>query len=239
MLVKTEAIVLHTLKYGEARIIVDMYTRSHGRLSFIVNAPRSEKSKIKKQYLQPLTILQVEADIRPQQQLQKLREASILVPLTLLLSDAKKLSVGLFVSEFLFHALKGEQQNEPLFDYVRSSLEWLDSGNKGVANFHLVFLMHMSRFLGFYPNLETAGDYFDLRGATFCTVPPLHRDVLLPQEASHIRLLMRMSYATMHVFRLNRTERNRILELLLLYYRLHLPAFPELRSTAVLQELYQ
>jgi DNA repair protein RecO (recombination protein O) len=61
----------------------------------------------------------------------------------------------------------------------------------------------------------------------------------MPQEASHIRLLMRMDFATMHLFRLSRAERNRILELLLHYYRLHLPDFPELRSVQVLQELFE
>lgn len=239
MLVKTEGIVLHSLKYGEQRVIVDIFTREQGRLSFIVPVPRSERSKIKKQYLQPLTLLQLECDVRPQQQLQKLRDASLLQPLPSLLSDPKKLTICLFVSEFLYHALKGEQQNTPLFDYVRSSIEWLDGCQDTFANFHLVFLMRTARFLGFFPNLEEEGDYFDLRGATFCSAPPLHRDFLLPQEAGRIRLLMRMDYPTMHLFRLSRLERGRILEILLLYYRLHLPAFPELRSVAVLQELYR
>jgi len=238
MLTKTEAIVLHALKYGEKQMIVDMFTREHGRLSFIVPLPRSERAKIKKQYLQPLTLLQVEADVRPLAQLQKLREATLLVPLPALLAEPKKLSVALFVAEFLYHALKGEQQNTPLFDYVRQSMEWLDGCQGTVANFHLVFLMRLSRFLGFWPNLEEEGDYFDLRAASFCTEPPLHRDFLLPQEAGHIRLLMRMDFPTMHLFRLTRAERARILEILLLYYRLHLPAFPELRSLQVLQELY-
>ena len=238
MLTKTEAIVLHALKYGERQMIVDMFTREHGRLSFIVSLPRSERSKLKKQYLQPLTLLQIEADIRPQVQLQKLRDVGLLQPLPSLLSHAEKLSVGLFISEFLYHALKGEQRNELLFDYVRGSLEWLDGTQGPVANFHLVFLMRLSRFLGFYPNLEDEGDYFDLRGAVFTAQPPLHRDFLLPQESTHIRLLMRMDYSTMHLFRLSRPERARILEILLLYYRLHLPAFPELRSLSVLKDLY-
>lgn len=238
MLTKTEAIVLHALKYGEKQMIVDMFTREHGRLSFIVSLPRSERSKLKKQYLQPLTLLQIEADIRPQVQLQKLRDVGLLQPLPSLLSHAEKLSVGLFISEFLYHALKGEQRNELLFDYVRGSLEWLDGTQGPVANFHLVFLMRLSRFLGFYPNLEDEGDYFDLRGAVFTAQPPLHRDFLLPQESTHIRLLMRMDYSTMHLFRLSRPERARILEILLLYYRLHLPAFPELRSLSVLKDLY-
>lgn len=60
----------------------------------------------------------------------------------------------------------------------------------------------------------------------------------MPEEAERIRTLMRMDFATMHLFRLSRAERHRILELLLTYYRLHLPSFPELKSVEVLQEMY-
>ena len=231
-IIKTEAIVLHSLKYGEGRIIVDIFSREQGRLSLIVSAPRSERSKIKKQYLQPLTLLMLECDVRPQAQLQKVREATLLTPLPSLFSDAKKLSIGLFVSEFLYHALKGEQRNVPLFDYVRSSIEWLDAAIGPIANFHLVLLMRMARFLGFYPNMESEGDYFDLSEGTFGQ----RRDDRI--AATTVRQLMRMDYPTMHLFRLSRQERLQILQTLLHYYELHLPAFPELRSLSVLKELY-
>ena len=151
---KTEAIVLHSVKYGEQKIIVDMFTRQCGRLSFAVPLPRSAHGKMKKQYFQPLTLLYIEADIRPQQSLQRLSEVSLLAPLSSLLTDPSKLAIGLFVCEFLYHALRDEQRNEPLFDYVRTSIEWLDGRECDFANFHLVFLMHLSRFLGFYPNLS-------------------------------------------------------------------------------------
>ena len=72
-IVKTEGIVLHALKYGEQRIIVDVFTRSDGRMSFIVPVPRSERARIKKQYLQPLTLLLLECDVGPRQQSQKAR----------------------------------------------------------------------------------------------------------------------------------------------------------------------
>jgi len=252
MLQKTEALVLRSLKYGEQQLIVDMFTREHGRLSFIVSVSRSPRASAKKLYFQPLTLLYIETDVRPLQQLQKLRNVALMQPLQSLLSIPDKLAIGLFVAEFLTHALKGEQQNEPLFSYVCSSLQWLDGAPAHYANFHLVFLMRLSRFLGFYPNLEEGGVksmekgakkdfhlFFDLRAATFCGSIPLHRDFLLPSEAANIALLMRMDYATMHLFHFSHQQRQRILEVLLLYYRLHLPDFPELRSLAVLQELYK
>jgi DNA repair protein RecO (recombination protein O) len=157
----------------------------------MVNVPKTSRGRLKKQYFQPLSLLNVEVDVRPRVQLQRLRHAAMAVVYGSLAFERGKLAVGLFLAEFLYRALRGEQQpDERLFDYIRHSLEWLDQRPSGYANFHLVFLMHLSRFLGFYPNLEQVpGDnYFDLRAGTFCVAPPLHRDFLMPQEASMMTL---------------------------------------------------
>ena len=241
MLTKTQAIVLHSLKYGETRLIVDMFTRSQGRQSFIVSIPKSVKGKIKKQLFQPLTLLEIESDLRPKLQLQKLSDVRLASPFSSIPFDPNKLSISLFIAEFLYYALRSEQHNEPLFDYIVNSIQWLDAQTDRFANFHLVFLMRLSRFLGFYPNLDhyQTGDYFDLRESVFLSTPPVHRDFLHPQEAEKIQLMMRMDFPTMHLFRMSHQERNRLLEVSLIYYRLHIPDFQELKSVSVLQELYQ
>lgn len=222
-------------------MIVDMFTRDYGRLSYIVSLPKSQKSKVKKQFFQPLNLVEFESDVRPKQQLQKLKDIRLLNPFVSIPFEPDKLSISLFISEFLYHALRSEQRNELLYDYVASSVLWLDGQNSHYANFHLVFLLRMSRFLGFYPNLENykEGDYFDLQESVFLPNPPMHRFFLYPLEAEKILLMMRMDYPTMHLFQLSHQERNRFLEITLLYYRLHLPDFPEMKSLSVLQELYQ
>ncbi len=246
MLIKTKAIVLHSFKFGESRMIVDMFTCEAGRLSFAVPIPKTSKGRLKKQYFQPMTLLEVECDIRQRIQLQKLKDARLLTTYATIPFSPEKLAISLFVAEFLYHALRSEQQNKSLFAYVCDSMQWLDMATTGYANFHLTFLMRLSRFLGFYPNLEECeeknekfGDLlFDLREARFCRMTPLHRDFLDSNEAQMIHLLMRMDFPTMHLFRLSYQERNRIVEVLLQYYRLHIPQFPELKSLAVLQELW-
>lgn len=234
--------MLHFLKYGESKLVVDMFTRLYGRLTFMVPLSQSLRSKMKKQYFQPLTLLYIEVDVRPQAQMQKLHDVALLVPMPSLLSEPSKLAIALFTSEFLYHALRDEQQNGALFDYLHHSIDWLDKCEHDYANFHLVFLIHMSRFLGFYPNIEDREEasmlIFDMREGHFCKEIPVHRDFLMPDEARHVRLLMRMDYATMHLFRLNHAARNRILDVLIHYYRLHLPALPEMRSLEVFRELY-
>ena len=254
MLVKTEAIVLHAFKYGETRIIVDMFTREQGRLSFIVPLPKTQKSRLKKQYFQPMTLLEVECDLRQRVQLQKLKDARMLTAYANIPFSPEKLAISLFTAEFLYHALRSEQKDVPLFSYICDSMLWLDTVETGFANFHLTFLMRMSRFLGFYPNLDLTPNpsqrsegilkdegselFFDLREGRFCSSAPMHRDVLQPAEAGLIRQMMRMDFPTMHLFQLSRHDRNRITEVLLHYYRLHIPQFPELKSLSVLQELW-
>ncbi|MDO4985044.1 MAG: DNA repair protein RecO [Prevotella sp.] len=241
MLTKTQAIVLHAIKYGETRLIVDMFTKVFGRQAFIVSIPKTPKGKVKKQFFQPLTILEIETDIRPRQQLQKLHDVRLAAPFASIPFEPDKLAISLFVAEFLYYALRSEQRNELLYEYLENSIVWLDGQQSSFANFHLVFLLRLTRFLGFYPNLDDYkdGDYFDLRESVFMPMPPVHRDFLHPDEAQKVQLMMRMDFPTMHLFRMSHQERNRLLEVSLKYYRLHLPDFPEMKSIEVLQALYQ
>lgn len=239
MLTKSRAIVLHTLKYGESSMIVDMFTESNGRQAFSVRIPKTSKAKVKKQYFQPLTILDIEFDYRQRSDLQRLRDVRVFVPFSSIPFEPIKISVAFFIAEFLYHATRGEQQNELLYRYVENSILWLDTCDSGFANFHMVFMMRLARFLGFYPNLEdyVEGCYFDLRNASFTDVAPLHADFLMPQDAEKINQLMRMGYETMHLFRMSHNDRNRITDVVLHYYRLHIPQMPELRSLEVVREL--
>ena len=206
-----------------------------------MSIPKTPKGKVKKQFFQPLTILEIETDIRPRQQLQKLHDVRLASPFASIPFEPDKLAISLFVAEFLYYALRSEQRNELLYEYLENSIVWLDGQQSSFANFHLVFLLRLTRFLGFYPNLDDYkdGDYFDLRESVFMPMPPVHRDFLHPEEAQKVQLMMRMDFPTMHLFRMSHQERNRLLEVSLKYYRLHLPDFPEMKSIEVLQALYQ
>lgn len=240
MTIKTEAIVLHSLKYGEQRIIVDMFTVEYGRQSFIVNIPKGRRGGMGKQLFQPLTILEVTADSSPHGQLYKLKTAHVAVPYLSLPFSAVKLSLSLFLSDFLYQALKGEQQNVPLYMYIKDSLMWLDACDRPVSNFHLVFMLRLAQFIGFGPNTEgySEGDVFDLRACAFSSTVPVHSDYIAAGEAAVISTVTRINYATMHLFHFTRAERNRLVDMLVRYYCIHLPDFAPLKSLPVLRELF-
>lgn len=240
MTVKTRAIVLRNLKYGDQSLIVDMLTEQLGRVSFAVRLPKTAKGKLKKQLFQPLTIVDVEFDHHERASLQHIRDIRIATPYYNIGTHPAKLAEAIFLADFLSHATQNEQQNVPLYAYVENCLLWLDAAETGFANFHLVFMMRLSRFLGFFPNLDdyAPGCCFDLREAQFTSVVPLHSDYLKPPEAARVQTLMRMDFPNMHLFQMNRTERNEITATLVHYYRLHVPQMPELQSLGVLQELF-
>lgn len=241
MLQKTQGIVLHTLKYKDTSLIVEIYTEAMGRASFMVGIPRSRKAAVKSVLFQPLALVELEADFRPNATIYKVKEAKSVHPFATLPYDPYKSSIALFLAEFLYRAIREEAENRPLFAYLQHSIIWLDECRGSFANFHLVFLMRLSRFLGLYPNLDNyaVGDYFDLQNACFTSLrPQTHNHYIGPQEASRLTTLMRMNYDTMHLFGMNRTDRTRCLTILNDYYRLHLPDFPVLKSLEVLRELF-
>lgn len=238
---KVHGIVLRTVKYGDSSLIVDLFTEGHGRQSFMTSIARSKRSVRTVSLWQPLSMVEFQADIRPgASRLPRPVDVQQYYSYSDLPFSPIKSSLAIFISEFLCAALREEKDNAPLYSYLESSLQWLDMSDNpsAIANFHLVFLMHLSQFIGIYPNTEDSGNYFDLLAGTFTHGQPMHSHFLKPEEARYLPILFRMNYATMHLFHFSRAARMRILSVLNTYYRLHVPSFPELKSLDVLHEMF-
>lgn len=243
-------IVLRTVKYGDSSVIVDLFTEGRGRQSFMTSTLRAKRSVRNVSFWQPLSMVEFHTEIRPNGTSSPLGGTRGGLPrpndvrtyynyMDLPFSPIKS-TLALFLAEFLSAALREEKENLPLYRYIESSLQWLDmvESPASMANFHLAFLIHLSRFMGIYPNLEHPDHYFDLLAGTYSDRQPDHAHFLKRQEAQVLPILFRMDYANLHLFRLSRKERMRILQVLNEYYRLHVPNFPELKSLEVLQEFY-
>ena len=251
-------IVLRTVKYGDSSIIVDLFTESHGRMSFMTSTVRAKRSVRSVSFWRSLSMVEFNADIRlgGTSSLQGGNRGGLPRPsdvcayynyIDLPFSPVKS-TIALFLAEFLSAALREEKESVPLYRYIESSLQWLDmvQSPTSIANFHLAFLMHLSRFLGIYPNLDLKCQlstvncqlYFDLLAGSYCDRQPPHAHFLQGDEARALPTLFRMDYPTMHLFRFSRQQRQRILHVLNEYYRLHIPGFPELKSLEVLHAVF-
>lgn len=239
MLEKTRGIVLHSLRYGDDSMIVDILTESKGNVSFLVKVPRSRHAAMKAQLLRPLSVLQLEVDYRANRSLQRLKELHVEVPYVSIPYEPMKSVVAMFLGEMLYYSLRNEAKNERLFEFLVQSFAWYDMAVSNYVNFHLAFLIKLMRYLGFWPNCDESGEgrFFDLHDASFTSVRPAHGQCLNAEESSWVPRFLKMNYMTMSKFRMNRTQRNYVTDALVRYYRIHIPDFPQLKSLDVLREI--
>jgi len=233
-------IVLRTLRYNDTSVIVDMFTDVYGYMSFLVRQSKARRRNTASAFWQPLSMLEFQADIRSSSALPRPSDVRFYLKYTNVPLSPVKTSIFLFIAEFLSVSLREEKKNIPLYTYIESSLQWFDEARfpTAIANFHLVFLMHMCRFIGIYPNFENPSVYFDLISGTYQSFQPVHPHFLKDSEALILPLLFRMNYYTSHLFKLSSGQRHRIIEVLNDFYSIHLPNFPKLRSLEVLHAVF-
>lgn len=244
MIEKTRGIVLGTVPYKDNRMIVVMYTREHGRLSFATPLGATRKSRSRSLLFQPLNILEFSMDHSDVPgKLSYIKDPKNLFPYGTIPFDPCKQSLALFLQEFLLKVLRMEEDlpNKSLYAFLEHSLRFLDSLERGYSNFHLVFLMKLARFLGLSPNLEGYDpmSYFDMQSASFTSSRPLTHPYFLSiaDTQSFVRII-RMDFSNMRFFRFSRQDRFRVLSLMNDYYRLHVPDFPQLSSLEILKEVF-
>lgn len=237
---KGRGVVLHTLKYGDTSMVVYLLTDVGGRRSYMVQGVRSRRGHGSKLALfQPMFTLEFEGLESPRQEMHRFREVRSGQVLQSLPFDVRKSTVALFMAEVLYRLIRESEANEPLFDFVWSSVGALDSLREGTANFHLWFLVHLSRLLGFFPgNAYTDGDWFDVREGLYTPRQPAHGLAMEPQNARLLHDMVECDVHSLQEIGLNRRERVGFLEALLGYYGYHLDAIHAVRSVGILREVF-
>ena len=234
------AIVLRAFSFSDTKMMIDVLSREEGRLSCVLRTGKSKSTRSRRQIFQPLSILELTLDRNNDRQLATVKDAHIGTAFSTIPFDLYKLSISMFLAEFLHNTTKGEQDSPLLYDYIAESLQLLDGMESGFSNFHLVFMMRLTRFIGFYPNLDdyTKDCCFDLSNG--CFIPPTipRKGILNAADTKKMQLLMRMNYQTMHLFAMSHAERNRCLDTILEFYSMHVPDFKEPKSLEVLRELF-
>ena len=236
---RSEGIILNRIHYSDKADVVTVYTRQQGSVGFLVRLSSRGRTSGNAASLGVLSLVEMVWEERGSG-LQHPKEMSLAHSWSSLPFSPYKTAMGLLLAEFLYRALRSEQANEALFDYITNALLWLDEAEKGFANFHVVFLTHLTRYLGFQPNIGGWHDnsFFDLQTACFVDTPPAHNDWLTPDEARQLPLLLRVDVRSMSRLAWNRMWRRRALTVLARYYRLHIAEFPEVRSIEVLADVF-
>ena len=238
MQVNTNAIVLTSLKYGDTSLIVKAFTQTDGLKSYLLKGVlASKKGKLKAAYFQPLTQLELTANHKNKGTLETIREVKIVNHYKTLHTDIVKNSLVLFLAEMLSNSIQEEQQDASLYNYLEYSLKWLDSNEK-IANFHLLFLLNLTRFLGFYPEeSEGASTYFDLQEGQFINSPSLN-PLIENDNVIEFKKLLGINFDALKGIKIAKGNRESLLKSVILYFELHLHGFRKPKSLAVLNAVF-
>lgn len=238
MLVQTKALVLHTIKYNDNSLIAHCYTQALGKQSFLLKGIlSSKKGKIRKAHFQPLSLLDIHFQHKNKGGLNFIKELKVDPPFQSIYTSIPKNTIALFLSEVLYKSLQQEEPDLPLFEYLENALLWLDT-HDDIANFHLLFLLKLTQFLGFYPFVEEEeSPYFSLVNGCFTSLPPQGK-FLDGLAAQQLKQLLGTNFATLNLPKLNQQSRRELLEALVHYYELHLHGFSSPKSLPILHQIF-
>lgn len=239
MLFTTKGIVLHHFKYSEKSVIAKVYTEKFGLQSYILNGVRSSKSKNKAVYLQPLSLVEINANHKEKKGLQQVKSIQLASPYNSIPFNIGKTSIAFFIAEILYKSIKEEETNYTLFEFLYNALQVLDLKETDYANFHLIFMAQLCHFLGIPPqnkNIVATNIYFDLQEGVFTAHQPPHQ-AIIASPISNILIAILNANLNDSNLSLNYSDRKLVLSALIDYYHLHLSNFDNLKSLAVLEEV--
>ncbi|MCA0131430.1 DNA repair protein RecO [Winogradskyella alexanderae] len=238
MVASNNCIVLSKIKYGDNDLIVKCFTEKRGVVSYILRGVlKSKKGQAKAIYFQPLSQLRVEENYKPNQTLHILKEVKFSYIYKTLHNNIYKSSIVLFLAEILTNVLKEEEQDKDLFNYLILAFQYLDSEDS-FSNFHLLFLLRLTRYLGFQPD-ETNPNlaYFNLESGNFENSPAGVHSI----SGDNLILLKRLlgtNFDTLSDVKINAKQRHDFLNMLLHYFELHLGGFKKPKSLRVLNDVF-
>ena len=220
MTYKTKGIVLNFIKFKESSIICKIYTESFGLQSYIVNGVRSS-NKTKMSLFQPLTILDLVVYNKSSVNIQRLKEMKIDVIYMTNHTDIKKISVCIFLSELLSKILSNEPNQNQKFNFLYNSFLIYDGLEKNIKNFHIQFLLKLTKFFG-----------FQISDSSQITKAYLNKK----EQNDFVMDCISMDYnSKIHS---NYSERNDVLNSLIIYFSQSLGVNIKLKSLQVLKEVF-
>lgn len=240
MLQKTRGIVLKTTNYRSSSVIAQIFTEKFGLQAYLINGVRKAGSRIAFNVLQPLHLLDMVVYHKSTASLQRVKDIRNQPVFFSIPLEVVKSTITLFLCEVLYKVLRQQSgEDSPLFQYIFNSMEWLDHHKGSAADFHLLFLMGLTRYLGFYPDTRHTGNgYFDLQNGRYVEKAPPHPWYLNPPQGVLWQRLNTTGYSRLHELELTGEERKQLLNAMLEYYSLHIEGFGTMRSYEVLQELF-
>lgn len=239
MLQKSRGIVFRSTDYGETSLIVKIYTELFGVQSYIINSVRKRHARLHANIFQPMTPVHLVVYQKGRPGIHRIADVRPHPPLLNIPFDVQKSSMIFFLDEVLFKSIHEEESNPAMFDFIYDSICRLDKPGPAGNEFHLLFLLKLSRFLGFAPsrNFSKERNIFNLKEGVFQNSIPDHPHFISGTLAVYFSEMLDAEYDS--VRDISSTNRRLLIEAIVEYYQLHVDGFGNIRSHKVLEQVWE
>ena len=239
---KTKGIVLNQFKYSETSIIVNILTEDFGKMSFIVNGVRKKKSKFPANYFQAFNIIHLVFIQSSKSDLHRIIEINNITLLEQIIFNLHKSSVCMFLAEIIHLSYNSSEKDKKLYQFLENIIQFIDSTpTTEIVNIHLWTLLRLMQFSGIAPenNYSEEKPYFDALNGSFTDNKNKNRDIYNLKHSNTISLLLSSKVEDNSKIKINRVERQELLNLMIHYFQIHLNTFKTSRSLDILSEIFE
>lgn len=239
MLHKTRGLVFQSIDYGESSVVVKIYTEVFGIQSYLINSVRKKHARFSPTFFQPLTPLDLVVYHKERPGLQRISDARANPPLQTIPFDVFKSSIIFFLDEILGKCIREEEGNTALFDFIFQSVLHLDASTSAEKDFHLIFLIQLSKYLGFFPtdNFGENRQVFNLKDGYFQETNPPHPHFIPMPLSGYFSELIREGGQFSRVLTI--ADRRKLIEYILEFYSLHMEGFTNIKSHKILEQVWE
>lgn len=232
----TEGIILRRIPYRSSGVVLDILTPT-GKTGVLFKGLDKKNSPVRSAETEPGTIADfILYPAKKPDSLSIVKELAVVPgasPVGLTPLAGAQL---MFICELTSRAVRGSQDDQMLYDFLRQCISSLRSGNEKFICMRYSY--HLARILGFSPKYSPEmekGCYFDMQDGVFSAVKPMHRYYLTPANARLFFSLAPAEGAGPDFT--SEEEYIKLWHILMTYFSLHVADFHIPRSLDFLKQL--
>ncbi len=238
---KTKGIVLNQFKYSETSLIVNILTKDFGKMSFIINGVRKKKSKFPANNFQAFNIIELVFIHSKKSDLHRIIEISSDTVLNNIIFDIYKSSICMFLAEIIHLTYRSSEKDEQLYKFLENIIQFIDvTPTENITNIHLWSLLRLMQFNGISPenNYSDSQPYFNPIEGRFTNDNRKNQSIYTTINSKRINQLLNSKVEKNSSIEMSRKERNKLLNLMLQYFQIHLDSFKTSKSLDILSEVF-
>lgn len=236
--IKTQGIILKSIPYSETSSIVRILTPDQGIVSCLVRGAMRKTSKVNKFHLQNFAILDLiifKGKSTDLYYIKEVHQQYLYKTINNYPADMNKNCIFMFLNEFVNKCLKDGDTSEQLFEFLKDALITLDR-EVITSDFHIIFLVHLSKHLGFDFPEPTVEEYrcYNIHDNSWSIDEPIHNQYINQEFIKMIIEAKKMRYCDNIPGCKNGVQRRQLAEQMIKFYQYHIPEIGKIKSLEIL-----